>query len=234
MRRVELSRRRTGAVTWGLYQDSADPTRFIETFLASSWSEHLAQHHALHRGGPWFREAGEISSAGHLVSPTLWRGRCEAGSASCSVGNTAVHSVDSVGIGKSSLQVAAVGRTRLAPCLRDRSLLYKVACKLLSVPGVLLRRDTAQDAELLVLRHENAVLQNAVLRRQIAVRGHGTIVIEESRNRRRARCAASPSSSASAAAAALDDRHPSTYAATQVRNDVHHLVRSSRRAGPTG
>jgi putative transposase len=43
------------------------------------------------------------------------------------------------------------------------SLLYKVARKLLSVPGVLLRRDTAKDAELLVLRHENAVL-----RRQIA------------------------------------------------------------------
>lgn len=44
------------------------------------------------------------------------------------------------------------------------SMLYKVARKLLSVPGVLLRRDTAKDAELLVLRYENAVL-----RRQIAV-----------------------------------------------------------------
>jgi putative transposase len=39
------------------------------------------------------------------------------------------------------------------------SLLYKVARRLLSVPGVLLRRDTAKDAELLVLRHENAVLR---------------------------------------------------------------------------
>jgi hypothetical protein len=43
------------------------------------------------------------------------------------------------------------------------SMLYKVARRLLSVPGVLLRRDTSKDAELLVLRHENAVL-----RRQIA------------------------------------------------------------------
>ncbi|MDH6580458.1 transposase [Kitasatospora sp. MAP5-34] len=39
------------------------------------------------------------------------------------------------------------------------SLLYKVARKLLSVPGALLRRETAKDAELLVLRHENAVLR---------------------------------------------------------------------------
>lgn len=42
-------------------------------------------------------------------------------------------------------------------------MLYKVACKLLCVPGVLRRRDTARDAELLVLRH-----QNAILRRQLA------------------------------------------------------------------
>jgi hypothetical protein len=42
------------------------------------------------------------------------------------------------------------------------SLVYQVARKLLAVPAVLLRRDTAKDAELLVLRH-----QNAVLRRQL-------------------------------------------------------------------
>jgi transposase len=39
------------------------------------------------------------------------------------------------------------------------SLVYQVARKLLAVPAVLLRRDTAKDAELLVLRHENAVLR---------------------------------------------------------------------------
>jgi putative transposase len=43
------------------------------------------------------------------------------------------------------------------------SLLYKVARKLLSVPSVLLRGQATKDAELLVLRHENAVL-----RRQLA------------------------------------------------------------------
>ncbi|MFE2094151.1 integrase [Streptomyces sp. NPDC059460] len=39
------------------------------------------------------------------------------------------------------------------------SMLYTVARKLLSAPGVLLRRDTSKDAELLMLRHENAVLR---------------------------------------------------------------------------
>lgn len=39
------------------------------------------------------------------------------------------------------------------------SLLYKVTCKLLSVPLVLLRSEAAKDAELLVLRHENTVLR---------------------------------------------------------------------------
>jgi hypothetical protein len=39
------------------------------------------------------------------------------------------------------------------------SLVYQIARKLLAVPAVLLRRDAAKDAELLVLRHENAVLR---------------------------------------------------------------------------
>jgi putative transposase len=47
------------------------------------------------------------------------------------------------------------------------SLLDQVSRRLLSVPAVLLRRDTSKDAELLVSRHENAVL-----RRQISGRVH--------------------------------------------------------------
>jgi hypothetical protein len=43
------------------------------------------------------------------------------------------------------------------------SLVYKVARKLLSVPGAMLRCDTAKDAESLVLRHENAVPRRQIV-----------------------------------------------------------------------
>jgi hypothetical protein len=44
MRDVREERRRDGAVTWGLYRDLGDPTRFVETFVFESWLEHLRQH----------------------------------------------------------------------------------------------------------------------------------------------------------------------------------------------
>jgi MFS family permease len=38
-------RHRDGALVWGLYQDLADPWRWLETFVTESWAEHLRQHH---------------------------------------------------------------------------------------------------------------------------------------------------------------------------------------------
>jgi MFS family permease len=37
-------RRRDGAYAWGIFEDAADATRLIETFLVDSWIEHLRQH----------------------------------------------------------------------------------------------------------------------------------------------------------------------------------------------
>jgi MFS family permease len=37
-------RRRNGAFEWGLYEDTAQAGRFLETFLLDSWMEHLRQH----------------------------------------------------------------------------------------------------------------------------------------------------------------------------------------------
>ncbi|MET8450168.1 MFS transporter [Streptomyces sp. NPDC005209] len=45
MRHVARSRRRTGALTWGMYEDGNEPGRYIENYLVGSWAEHLAQHH---------------------------------------------------------------------------------------------------------------------------------------------------------------------------------------------
>ncbi|MEY9968804.1 putative MFS family arabinose efflux permease [Streptacidiphilus sp. MAP12-16] len=50
MLHVERSRRRTGATTWGLYQDAEQTSHFLETFTVASWSEHLAQHHSRYTG----------------------------------------------------------------------------------------------------------------------------------------------------------------------------------------
>ncbi|MER6806332.1 MULTISPECIES: hypothetical protein [Streptomyces] len=45
------------------------------------------------------------------------------------------------------------------------SLVYRVVRKLLAVPAVLLCRNMAKDAELLVLRHENVALAENLIRR---------------------------------------------------------------------
>ncbi|GAA1258108.1 hypothetical protein GCM10009646_52680 [Streptomyces aureus] len=53
---------------------------------------------------------------------------------------------------------------RLGPCSVILSTVYTVTRRLLSLPALLLRRDVSKDSELLVLRHENAVLRRHVPR----------------------------------------------------------------------
>jgi len=44
LHRLSHERRRDGARQWSLFQESAQPTRYLETFLVKSWQEHLLQH----------------------------------------------------------------------------------------------------------------------------------------------------------------------------------------------
>jgi predicted MFS family arabinose efflux permease len=42
--RLSRARGADGAYGWGIYEDAAEPGRFLETFQADSWLEHLRQH----------------------------------------------------------------------------------------------------------------------------------------------------------------------------------------------
>jgi len=44
MQRLRRERMRTGSFRWGLFNDAADPARYIEAFLSESWAEHVRQH----------------------------------------------------------------------------------------------------------------------------------------------------------------------------------------------
>jgi MFS family permease len=44
MARMRESRLRTGAISWGLYQQGEDGRSFVELFTVASWEEHLRQH----------------------------------------------------------------------------------------------------------------------------------------------------------------------------------------------
>ncbi len=43
------ARRRTGAVSWRVWRDAADPGRILEQFVVGSWDEHLRQHERVSR-----------------------------------------------------------------------------------------------------------------------------------------------------------------------------------------
>jgi quinol monooxygenase YgiN len=83
MREVRRIRIRDGAVRWSLFQDLTSPEpglfRFSESFLSSSWGEHLRQHHrATVEDRAVFRRAYGLSAEGrprirHMVA--AWEDR---------------------------------------------------------------------------------------------------------------------------------------------------------------
>ena len=63
MRQMRQQRLRDGAMRWGLFNDPASPTRYVETFLVESWAEHMRQHE---RATVADHEAEEVSRAFHI------------------------------------------------------------------------------------------------------------------------------------------------------------------------
>lgn len=62
---VRTLRLRDGAYRWGLYNDPATPSRFVETFVVESWAEHLRQHGRVTVAD---RDVEEIARAFHVGS----------------------------------------------------------------------------------------------------------------------------------------------------------------------
>ena len=49
MERYGRARRRDGASRWGIFRDVQQPDRYVESFLVTSWAEHLRQHERVTR-----------------------------------------------------------------------------------------------------------------------------------------------------------------------------------------
>jgi len=53
---IEHERRRDGAYAWGVFEDTAQEGRMIETFMVESWMEHLRQHERVTNADRLFEE----------------------------------------------------------------------------------------------------------------------------------------------------------------------------------
>jgi hypothetical protein len=63
MRALRRVRRRDGAFRWGVFGDTVDPGRYMETFVVASWAEHLRQHERMTVGD---REVRNRAMAFHI------------------------------------------------------------------------------------------------------------------------------------------------------------------------
>jgi len=44
MHEIRSLRLRDGAINWGLFHDVENPSRYVETFISESWTDHMRQH----------------------------------------------------------------------------------------------------------------------------------------------------------------------------------------------
>jgi MFS family permease len=73
LRDARFSRRRTGATSWRVWQDAADPGRILEQFVVASWAEHLRQHERVtQRDAERFSKIRDMSEPGQPVVVTHW------------------------------------------------------------------------------------------------------------------------------------------------------------------
>ena len=63
MKEMRRIRQRDGAIRWNLSRDTADPERYIETFVTESWGDHLRQHERVTAEN---REVEQRAQAFHL------------------------------------------------------------------------------------------------------------------------------------------------------------------------
>ncbi len=64
MQPVRRLRLRDGALRWTLFQDMAEPTLWLETFLVESWNEHLRQHARITHADREVEEFGQSFHSG--------------------------------------------------------------------------------------------------------------------------------------------------------------------------
>jgi quinol monooxygenase YgiN len=63
MKEMRRIRQRDGAIRWNLLRDTADPQRYIESFVTESWADHLRQHERVTAEN---REVEQRAQAFHL------------------------------------------------------------------------------------------------------------------------------------------------------------------------
>jgi hypothetical protein len=76
LERLSQERRRDGAYDWGVFEDSADTLRFLETFLVESWLEHLRQHERVTNADRVLQERishllAQAPEVRHFISPLV-------------------------------------------------------------------------------------------------------------------------------------------------------------------